>query len=179
MPEGKPSWLGAFWRNAYDKQPIITFFATIIIMLGIVVILAIPTIRQESAEEEAKRLQLQNYGSRIVFLDQMKNNLRDLIQFIDWQEKQLRQSESTLAILKSEHEKLKPLLDADRKTIDALFVAQESRNKKAQSRERWIGFGLGILASLLASPVFAFVTKFLKRRRETKPVPWRNRRDRE
>jgi hypothetical protein len=66
--------------------------------------------------------------------------------------------------LKKEHEQLKPVVDADRKTIDALFSAQEARNQAAQNVERWIGFTLGVISSLVASFFWAVIAHARRRR---------------
>lgn len=157
------------WLRAYHRARITTVVLTIIIVAGFSIGIYF-TEKNQQVEQEAKRLQNQNYAKQIESLDQIKNNLNDLIRFVDSQREQLKQSETTLASLKTEHDKFKPLLEADRRIIDALFAAQESRNKEAQNRERWIGFGLGILASLFASFVYALVTALLKRRREAEHV---------
>jgi len=95
----------------------------------------------------------------------MAQFLEGLLQFVDSQREQLKKSENALTSMKHEHDKFKPLIEADRRIIDALFAAQEARNKDAQKQERWIGFGLGVFASLIASFVWALVYGLIKRKK--------------
>lgn len=166
------------WLRAYRRSHIITIVLTIILGTSLTVGVYIIG-KKDRAEQEAKRLQNQNYAKQMESLTQIRGNLNELIQFVDSQREQLKQSETALASIKTEHDKFKPLLEADRKIIDALFAAQESRNKEAQNRERWLGFGLGVIASLLASFVYALISTLIKRRGETKNVQQQNRGDRE
>jgi hypothetical protein len=89
-----------------------------------------------------------------------------LLNFIEVEQRNLKVSEQALIALKREHEQLKPLVDSDRKTIDALFAAQEARNQAAQSTERWIGFGLGVGSSLVASLILAIISYTRRRSKD-------------
>lgn len=73
-------------------------------------------------------------------LEETKSNLQALLQFVEDERNSLAASEEALSSLEREYEQLRPLVESDRKTIDALFTAQEASNQTAQSTERWIGF---------------------------------------
>lgn len=105
------------------------------------------------------------YDQQINSLEETKKNIQGLLDYINTQEKQLARSKASVEAMKSEEERLKPLVDADRKIVEALFRAQEERNRKAGKRERWIGFSLGILASFIASIVFSLVVLLLNQRK--------------
>ena len=105
------------------------------------------------------------YSEQIQSLDNARSALKSLGTFIDQQKKQLEVSRSSLAALKDEENKMHPLVEADKKVIDAMFAVQEQRNQTAQAAERWIGFALGVLASLIASFIIWIISILVKRRR--------------
>ena len=111
------------------------------------------------------------YAGQLEALDKAKTSIQSLGTFIDQQKKQLQLSQTAIDALKDEEKRLHPLVDADRKVIDAMFAVQEQRNQAAQSRERWIGFGFGVLASLIASVLYAFISVAVKRRRPLQDSP--------
>lgn len=109
-----------------------------------------------------------NYTLQMRSLDNTKAAIGSLLQFVDEQKKQLRMSQAAIEALKVEQSRLQPVVEADRKLIDAMFAVQEQRSQAAQSRERWMGFGLGVLASLIASIVYSVVAAALRRRGQGK-----------
>jgi ABC-type multidrug transport system fused ATPase/permease subunit len=144
------------WIKLYKRSPKITVIATIVsvLLMGTGIYLA----DQRSREAlELKRLQSLSYERQVKALDETRVNLRSLIEFVDNERRQLELSQQALQSIKSEQERLKPLVESDRKVIDAFFAAQEAQNQAAQSTERWTGFILGVLASLIASFVWAAI----------------------
>jgi len=107
-----------------------------------------------------------NYLAQAQKLEETRTNLHALLQFVEEERRSLAASEQALRSLKQEHEQLRPLVESDRKTIDALFAAQEARNQAAQSTERWIGFAFGVSSSLLASFIWA-AASYVRRRNRT------------
>lgn len=150
------------WIKLYKLRPLLTSTITIITMLGIGVT-AYQAEKTQREQREAKRLENLSYSKQLESLNQVRSNLEGLLEFVDLQRAQLKQEEATLTTMKTEHETLKPLLETDKRVIDAIFAAQEMRNQQAQMTERWIGFGLGVLASLIASFVWAVATFFVRR----------------
>jgi len=100
-----------------------------------------------------------DYSAQIQSLNNAKNALESLGIYIDQQKKQLELSRSSLAALKDEANKIHPLVEADKKVIEAMFAVQEKRNQTAQATERWIGFALGVLASLIASLIYGIFSR--------------------
>jgi hypothetical protein len=150
------------WIKLYKKAPKVTIIASILtfVLSGISGYIQV---QNKNEILEAKRLQSQSYATQVNTLDETHRNLLSLIEFVDSERKNLKSTELALQSIKTEREKLQPLIESDRKTIDAIFAAQEGRNQSAQSTERWIGFGLGVLSSLIASLVWAAVAYTTKK----------------
>lgn len=53
--------------------------------------------------------------------------------------------------LQEEKQRIEPVVQADRKTIEAVFQLQDQRYASSVRRERWIGFGIGVVSSLVAT----------------------------
>lgn len=150
------------WQKLYARSPLLTVVLTLISLILAVTVLYF--VEQSSAEQrDAKRLQNMNYSLQAQRLEVTKSNLRALLEFVEDERNSLEASEQALRSLKREHENLRPLVELDRKTIDAIFAAQETRNQAAQSTERWIGFAFGVASSLLASFIWA-AASFVRRR---------------
>jgi hypothetical protein len=152
------------WQKLYARSPRITVAVTIVLSVaaGGIAYFA----EHHSAEQrEAKRLQNMNYSTQAQKLEETKSNLKALLQFVEEERSSLAASEQALRSLKQEHEQLRPLVESDRKTIDALFAAQEARNQAAQSKERWVGFAIGVGSSLVASFVWAMFSYVCRRGR--------------
>ena len=142
------------WLKIYRVSPRATSIGTAVCV--VIVAAAIYLTQQKAkAEYEVKRLENQSYATQVQKLEETRANLQALLQFVDDERRSLRASEQALQALRNEQEKLRPLVESDRRTIDALFATQEARNQASQSRERWIGIGLGILSSLTASFLWA------------------------
>ncbi|SDW28646.1 hypothetical protein [Nitrosomonas oligotropha] len=157
------------WVKLYKEHPKLT--VTITIVLGIVGgTVAYFTEQHNQEVREARRLENLDYANQVRSLDETRKNLNALIEFVDSQKQQLETSHQALQAIKSEHERMKPLLESDREVIDAIFAAQETRNQSAQSTERWIGFGLGVVASLIASFLWAAITYALRRNQSSSSV---------
>jgi|ERR1039458_1984410 TolA-binding protein len=153
-----PSSLTAFVAEHYAKllrkHPVPTLIAT-----GVVVSLVAALIYNDEsrrrAEESSRRESLTTYSQQLQQLDGVQQGLRDLSDFVSQQRTRLQESEQLVSKLQEEKQRIEPLVQADRKVVDAVFQLQEQRAAAAISRERWIGFGLGVAASLLASFLYA------------------------
>ena len=150
------------WKEVYHKAPRATVAATVIAVAVSATGIYVGE-QNASMRREEKRTQNLDYAKQARTLDETRANIQSLLEFVDGERAQLQLSQKALQSLKTEHEKLKPLLDSDRRTVDALFAAQEARNQRALSTERWIGFGLGVVSSLVASLAWAIGVYALKR----------------
>lgn len=98
-------------------------------------------------------------------LSQTQANLRQTVPTPDERGQQATENQRVVAALTAERARLQLLLAADQRAIAALFEVQEQRNAKQQARERWFGFGLGVVSSLVASLLWAAAARLLGRRR--------------
>jgi hypothetical protein len=161
------SFLTRAYERALVRAPRTTVAITVLVLCAVAGAIVLDT-RREARERAIRAAALQDYTARLAQLEQVQAGLRELTEFVAGQRQQLGQERQTIASLKSERDALLPLVQADRRTIDALFTAQELRNRKEQRRERWYGFGLGVLSSLGASVLWLLGTLVLKRWRQRK-----------
>jgi hypothetical protein len=158
--------LGGQLLNAYLKglrfYPVYTAILTgfIVMTVGIVAVLGR---NEDRRREEARKAASLSYDKQLKELTQTEGSIKNLLDFVVAEKERLRDNEKTLELLRSEHEKLKPLVEADRKYVEALFAAQERRQAVSVNRERWIGFGIGVGGSLIASVIFQIIMVFAKR----------------
>jgi ABC-type multidrug transport system fused ATPase/permease subunit len=156
--------LAVKWIELYKKWPKTTKIVSAVAVIIIIPIFVI-SLQYSNEVEQAKRLQNSTYTKQIQSLSETHDKLRSLIDFVDNEKRQIEVSQKILQSLKSEHDKLKPIVESDRKTIESILAAQDARNQIAQSWERWIGFFLGILASLVASFVYGFITYIVHKKK--------------
>ena len=97
--------------------------------------------------------------TQIEKLDEIENSLFDLKSFIDVQKYNLRESEKRINELNQEREKLKPFVEADRKTIAAFFAVQEERNRSKVWGDRFVGVLFGVISSLMAAYIYRLITQ--------------------
>ena len=152
------------WTKLYKRAPRATLLITLLGALTAGTIVFIAESRSSEARE-ARRLQNMSYTKQAEALDETRRNLQALVEFVDEERKRLQVSQQSLDSLKAEHDRLRPLVETDRKAIDAVFAAQEARNQAALGTERWIGFGFGVVSSLVASFLWAVCTYALRRRK--------------
>ena len=155
------------WFKQYQKHPRRTAVATIIGAAVTATLVAIIQIEENKAREkrELERRQSLTYKIQMDQLDETESNLRELLLFINNQRGKLKQTEDVIESLESERERLEPLVSADRQLVDAIFEVQEERSRSSAARERWIGFGLGVVASLFASLLWYIIFKLVEKRK--------------
>ncbi|WP_368232708.1 hypothetical protein [Aeromonas sp. s3] len=88
-------------------------------------------------------------------LTKVQKSINNLSTFVATQKEQLRQSEEAINSLKKEEEALKPMVNADRDVVDSILRLQAERAASSAWQERLIGFGLGIVGSLIASLIWS------------------------
>ena len=134
-------------KKLYALSPRLTIVATLISLIAVGV--TFHFLERYSAKQlELKRLQNTSYSAQAQKLEETKSNLQTLLQFIEEERKKLALSEQAVSSLKREYDRIRPLIESDRKTINSILATQEARNQVAQITERWIGFG--VASSLLA-----------------------------
>ena len=157
------------WKAAHARFPRLTIAATICAALAAVAAF-IAAMYQDQIERSRRASAVASYEVQLQRLSDADRSLRELGDFVAMQRAQLQSTQHAIAALKAEQTRLEPLVKANRVTVDALFAAQEARNANAQRRERWIGFGRGILTSLLASLLWYGASRLARRKRKG-PTP--------
>jgi len=106
-----------------------------------------------------------SFNKQMDGLNETEKNLKELLVFVELQKTSIAQTQSTLQYLNDEHDKLLPLVNADRQAVEALLAAQDQRNSSKMKTERIVSFILGVVASLVASVVYAIASRFRWRRK--------------
>jgi sensor c-di-GMP phosphodiesterase-like protein len=105
--------------------------------------------------EEARRQANASYAQQIDNLNNVESSLKNLIEFIEVERQKLQDSEKLVSDLKEQEKLLRPVVEADRKIVESLLEIQNQKAQENLSRERWIGFGLGVISSVVASLLIA------------------------
>lgn len=104
--------------------------------------------------DHQKRQENLIYERQIESLNDVVKSIDTLRSFVVEQKNNLDNSQQALSELKTKQEQLKPVLEADQKTVDAIFSLQAEQNKSNVWWERAIGFFIGISSSLVASLIW-------------------------
>lgn len=99
-------------------------------------------------------------------LDTTEKSLKTLLSFVQYQKEATALNEQRIQQLENEKARLEPLVNADKEIVVALFAEQESRVSANTNEERWFGFGLGVLASIVASFLIAIGNYAIRSRRK-------------
>lgn len=150
------------WINWYRKYPKSTAATTIII--GFATLSFIGFLSWRDAQlNEARRREGLDYSSQITTLRETQKNLQELVEFTETQQREIEATEKLLQSLETRREQIQPLIEAEEEIIEALFSEQESREQQVVWVERSISFGLGVLASLLATVIWFAVERLRER----------------
>lgn len=144
------------WKRQYDKNP----RATVIVTIVFAILIAVfgPYLDEKNkAARESKRQESLSYENQISEMNKMEASLRNLTDFVQAQKTKLKESEDIVAQLRAEQARIKPVVEADRLAIQAVFDLQDERNRGNLWTERLIGFGLGVVASILASFIWSII----------------------
>lgn len=159
--------LSEFLAERYLKQflkgPLLMFIMT---FLGLGVIIFTGYRIQAALRRMWPDEPLPTYSQQLQRLDGVQQSLKDLSDFVSQQRVRLQESEQVVSKLQEEKQRIEPLVQADRKVVEAVFQLQEQRTAAAVARERWIGFGLGVGASFLASFMYALVVLAYRKARK-------------
>lgn len=156
------------WARAYQKSPAITVMLSALVLSGVAGGISYLDY-VERTERERQRRESLSYERQLQALNGMERSARELTEFVRVQKQELRQSEDLLGRLRDERKSLEPLVKADRQIVAALFAAQEEKNRASIWRERLIGFGIGILSSLVAAFII-YALKLVPQMRRTEPA---------
>jgi len=133
---------------------------TITVLVGsvaavLIVLTVVERVRKEN-ELERKRRENLSYVAQGEALNKVKDSLNSLLEFVDSQNVKLRESEDLVNHLKTEQEKLRPIVETNRQVIDAILDLQYQKSRS----DVWLDRGLGFLTGILTSVIAAFLLRF-------------------
>ena len=99
------------------------------------------------------------YEDQLDAIDQVQESTKRILEFTETQRANLKREHEALQDMQRERASLGPLLEADRKLVEAIFEQQARRQANSQWAERVLGFGFGIVASVIASFLYAYLTQ--------------------
>jgi hypothetical protein len=151
-----------FWISSYKKAPRPTYIASVLSLIIAIagLFFSITTLDKVSKEKLDKR---QSYAEQLNLLESTEKNLNDLSDFITAKKSEIETTKILIKGLEEKKSKLEPIVNANQKIVDAIFLQQKRELEEGVWTERGISFGLGILASLLASLIWHFVARFKKK----------------
>jgi DNA-directed RNA polymerase subunit RPC12/RpoP len=153
------------WVKSYKKSPqptaIISFIGSLLAVLSLgLAIYSSETARTERLES------VQSYSEQFNLLKNTERNLNDLSAFITSKKSEIEVTRNVIQELETKKSELEPIVTANQKVVDAIFLQQKKEVEKTIWTERWISFGFGVLASLIATIVWHVIGRFKKGRRE-------------
>lgn len=99
-------------------------------------------------------------------LDQVSLIMQQLQLFVDNQRKELTETNEVLLKLKSKKNELQSIVNVEEATVEAIFRLQEKRISANIWHERFVGFWIGVISSLLASIIWSISIKTARRRND-------------
>ena len=151
-----------FWISSYRKAPKPTSIASVISLFIAIAGLWISITALDNASKQ-KLEKTQSYSQQRKLLENTEQNLNDLSDFITAKKGEIEATKIMLKGLETKKSELEPIVNANQKTVDAIFLQQRRELEEGIWAERGISFGLGILASLLASLIWHFVARLKKK----------------
>lgn len=139
--------------SSFSREHWSTILATIGALIG-----ALASIGQNYLENKEKEESLV-YERQLASLNEIEGSIDALREFVKNQKEDLKMSQVAVDKLKEEQQKLKPVVEADRKVIDALFKIQAEQQQKNIWLDRAFGFFIGIASSLVASLFWAYIRR--------------------
>lgn len=151
-----------FWISSYRKAPKPTTIASVFSLSIAVTGLWVSIDKLDNANKK-KLDKTQSYAEQLTLLENTEKNLNDLSDFITAKKSEIETTKILIKGLETKKSELEPIVNANQKTVDAIFLQQRRELEESIWVERGISFGLGILASLLASLIWHFVARFKKK----------------
>ena len=92
-------------------------------------------------------------------LDQIRAQIGSIGEFLHEEQRRVAEARETIEGLRKEQSGLQPVVESNRRTVEAILAAHVSNIRRAAWKERIIGFSLGILASFIASFLYEWVKR--------------------
>jgi hypothetical protein len=99
----------------------------------------------------------EEYTAVIGRIEGIEKQLSELSSFLKRERQKLQDSEVIISRLQNEKSKLEPIVLTQRETVEAILSAHTKRISATAWKERIAGFGLGVLASLIASVSYEYL----------------------
>lgn len=99
------------------------------------------------------------FTEKIKELDAVTKSLNNLMTYIETQKKEITEYQKTIQDLENRKSELEPVVEANKKIVEALFAEQERRNETYIWFERIISFLMGVIGSIFAGLLIDFVKK--------------------
>jgi len=112
--------LATEWVKHFRRNPFVTSAATLTAIAIFVVIVINVDAYQKEARQTA-RLENASYKDQVDRLNEMETNVTQLLSFIEGQKQTLNATQDTILKLETERERLKPLVESDKKVVEAVF----------------------------------------------------------
>lgn len=150
------------WLSVYKKSPKQTAIISITLIVVMSTIIGAAIYKSEKSRKENLQY-TQNYSNQYSILKDTEKNLNHLAKFIADKKGEIESTQLLLENLEQKKSELEPIVNANQEVIDAIFLQQKKELKKSIWAERWVSFGFGIFASLIASIIWHFVSKIRKK----------------
>lgn len=125
-----------------------------VVSAGVAVAVTIGAVFAAISDTQREKQRLKentDYAAQLAKLNDTSEAIEDLLAFVENQKKAAKSSQIVVEDFQKEHQKLKPLVDADKEVVDSLFSAYEEKQAAKESTNYWWGFAGGVVTSLIAS----------------------------
>ena len=156
------------WVKEYRKRPVITSIVSFIVFTSFVTVVIISEHKKRELAD-LKRSENLTYHNQLEALNTVEMSMKNLVEFVQTEKKRLKEAEDVLAKLEQERNTLIPVVEADRKIVQAIFQLQAQMNREGVWKNRIIAFVSGVLASIIAS-FFYGVVKHLRIKEDNIPI---------
>jgi uncharacterized membrane protein YraQ (UPF0718 family) len=136
---------------SYKKSPRLTIA---VIIFTITIIVASASTVEYLREQDFKKNAPSDLLTQIEELNKLDSGLNKLTAFIQQQKEQLSEKQSIITELEKKRSELEPIVNSQAEIVDAIFKIQEQRSQRNKWFDLGIGFGLGIIGSLIASVIY-------------------------
>lgn len=154
-----------------NKDFFVSILGLVIAVAALVATIATPVIRSFFGLSSIERIE-ETAIDKLKQLDQVELTMKQLQSFIDNQRKELTETNEVLLQLKSKKNELQSIVNAEEATVEAIFRLQEKRAAANIWYERFVGFLIGVISSIIASIILDGVSiKMAKRRNDQLKQP--------
>ncbi|MCZ6745103.1 MAG: hypothetical protein O7D31_10575 [Alphaproteobacteria bacterium] len=94
------------------------------------------------------------YAEMIAQIEGTRDALQTLNEFLEKERKRVQETEEAVNRLTQEHDALLPVVQTKREDVEAILAVHARATKRSAWKERLVGFGLGLFASILTGGVF-------------------------